>query len=845
MLFLRSFGNRRWRAPLLLMALCVVAYIPAMTAVWRGDLPLRGDAVSLFWAWRVFARQTLAQGALPFWNPHSFCGIPFLANLQTSVLYPTNIVYWVAPYPLALLLDALFHNMLLALGAYVLARSLRLDGERLSVASSFLAAIGIGLGGAVAAHIGAGHTTWHAARAYIPWELWATLALLRGGQMRCVVLLAMLFTLQLAAGYPPLWLLGIALCVALSLARAVSLAWQKGRVRRNAKAISSTRSEVSAARSGVSGRLLRLAVFALLTLALSAVYLLPMLEVSRLSVHGTEMSFGMVTYLSGRWPMLWRLAMPQFFGANSNGWSAIDNGAHEQSGYCGVLLLGLALLAPFVVRRPIARWLWALLPLSIVLSLGDATPLYRWLFDSFALFRQLRVPSRWIELWSFAVPLLAALAFETLLVRRNFDQNSEPKLEENPKSSTRLGKLRAVCALFLGVFFAATLWTFLSPDGWWRAQMSHTVPVLLKQLSAAQSAVYIAQARDNALMACVFALFVAGASLLLLQSPRIAPQKLRGALLVVAAFDLTFVFWQNLESVAARDFQKQTRWEMAQLYEPNQRWHTSILVNAANANMARGLDSFTGYDALMGERYFDFLRRVKPIARWDAWLQAAPTRSPLLRVASVTHFLSCEEPPMPAPDANFVARQNGWKLWRYPQAWPRFYLSRQLVRTAPDASLDAQLTQIEKLATQPLSAWRKTQPCVVARGAFAGHSMDNAPLTRQDRVLEVRRAPNRITIETQSAQPSVLVQSETFSPGWRAWSNGQPTKIENANFLFRGVMVPAGRAQTTLVFDSQTFRFALFISLGALSFVVAFVAQHICETKRRKHQNQSRLAKTL
>jgi hypothetical protein len=48
------------------------------------------DLLFQFAPWRHFLKDSLAQGIIPLWNPYSFCGQPFFADLQTQMLYPPN-----------------------------------------------------------------------------------------------------------------------------------------------------------------------------------------------------------------------------------------------------------------------------------------------------------------------------------------------------------------------------------------------------------------------------------------------------------------------------------------------------------------------------------------------------------------------------------------------------------------------------------------------------------------------------------------------------------------------------------------------------------------------------------
>src|SRR5258708_5085514 len=47
--------------------------------------------------WKQFIRDSIANRELPLWNPYIFAGVPFLADGQSSALYPFSIIYYVLP----------------------------------------------------------------------------------------------------------------------------------------------------------------------------------------------------------------------------------------------------------------------------------------------------------------------------------------------------------------------------------------------------------------------------------------------------------------------------------------------------------------------------------------------------------------------------------------------------------------------------------------------------------------------------------------------------------------------------------------------------------------------------
>ena len=51
------------------------------------------DPIQQYLPWRIYAVESLRSGFIPLWNPYAFCGTPFLANLQSTLLYPLNALF--------------------------------------------------------------------------------------------------------------------------------------------------------------------------------------------------------------------------------------------------------------------------------------------------------------------------------------------------------------------------------------------------------------------------------------------------------------------------------------------------------------------------------------------------------------------------------------------------------------------------------------------------------------------------------------------------------------------------------------------------------------------------------
>lgn len=82
------------------------------------------DGMAQFYPWRAFGFRWFARGVLPLWNPHQFCGTPFLANGQSALLYPPNWLFAVLPTEYAFAWSAALHLAFAAVFTFLLLRLL-------------------------------------------------------------------------------------------------------------------------------------------------------------------------------------------------------------------------------------------------------------------------------------------------------------------------------------------------------------------------------------------------------------------------------------------------------------------------------------------------------------------------------------------------------------------------------------------------------------------------------------------------------------------------------------------------------------------------------------------------
>lgn len=112
------------RSEVFLVGLCLVVtlLLRFYPAVFWGQTLVFGDNYSLMVPGKIFTATWLKQGILPLWNPLIFSGLPWLPDINQSVLYISTLFFtWFKP-GLALNVNLIFHWLVAFLGAYLLGK---------------------------------------------------------------------------------------------------------------------------------------------------------------------------------------------------------------------------------------------------------------------------------------------------------------------------------------------------------------------------------------------------------------------------------------------------------------------------------------------------------------------------------------------------------------------------------------------------------------------------------------------------------------------------------------------------------------------------------------------------
>jgi hypothetical protein len=87
----------------------------------------------------------------------------------------------------------------------------------------------------------------------------------------------------------------------------------------------------------------------------------------------------------------------------------------------------------------------------------------------------------------------------------------------------------------------------------------------------------------------------------------------------------------------------------------------------------------------------------------------------------------------------------------------------------------------------------------------------------------VWRKPDALGLEARSSSAGYVVLNEAYERGWRAWLDGSPTALVQANGLFRAVAVPGGRHTVVMRYRPPSVFWGLFASLASIASGVALL----------------------
>jgi hypothetical protein len=809
------------------LALFQLPYLP----LWLGPLVLMAPVwlagKAMFWGtpslqfvpWWFWTWQTLRSGHLPLWNPQVGMGAPLLANYQVGLFYPPNWSYFLLAALGGLPAMAWWQAILVALHLGWAGIGMALLARRLGLGRTAQTVSGLAFGLSTYLVARAAFLSVMSAVAWLPWVLLYSREIARPGlERRAGLALVICAAMQLLAGHAQttwytLLLAGIwtAIWGWLFFGPGYENALQRRRWRRALASLAS---------------LAKLGAFLIWAAALAAVQLLPTAEYLLQSQRAAAVTYQTaMTYSTWPWRFLGLLA-PGLFGNPAQGdyWGYAS--FWEDAVYIGllpVLLAFSALLAGLLRRqkdhqthpfwlRPLSLVLTPVILVSILLALGQNTPVFPWLYHNAPTFSMFQAPARFLIWLVFSLALLAGLGAQRW---------------RRPSGRwlywTRLATAGAV-AVTLGSALAWLMLHSVKPTFLRATALAGFWGVLAGVLSLAAPPENGQEPGRNALV------WSWAVSLVICADLVVAGWGLNPGV------SLNFYSQPSPSAVAVRQMAGGGRLYLPDgdeyvlkfnhffdlsTYNAIQDWSELRAALLPNIFLLDGLVSANNFDPLVPARYarwMQVLSNLPPVERLrDASQGGLPGESNLVDVP---------------PGVSSAVFERMLNLMGVRVVERVDHRSPKFVRFEPvPGSLDAGAQSVQGVrlqwaacvlpaedASQALSlvtaADSDLNSGVILEGAVSP-SPDGCQKDSPASFDGIEVTPNRVAISLHASSDGWLVLSDVWYPGWQATIDGQAAPVEKADYLFKAVAVPAGDHLVQFSYRPFSFYLGSLISLVA------------------------------
>ena len=820
------------RHPPIPIFIAIIVTLPFLL-FWRwtlkGEVLYWGTSLLQFWPWHHLVKASLLDGEWPLWNPLLGNGTPLLANMQSAVFYPLNLVYLAMPVEQALTFSVILHLLLAGLFMYLYARQLGLIPFAATISALAYMFSGYVVGRSQ-------FVTMVNAATWFPLLLYLSDRLVTGRNKLNVVWLSLVLALQLLAGHAQLWFYGLCLIGAYTLFRAWPAAAPQAdgsAAARNA-AFGPQANPQPAYWPRVTAIIRagwRLVAAVGLSVLIAAVQLVPSAELASQSPRGegAERIFAL-TYSFWPWRFVTLLA-PDFFGnpARGNYWGY--GNYWEDHAYVGVLPLILGFLAMgyylkckifggrsqpatataatgFGCGTPaqplkVVPFFATFIVLSLLLALGWNTPIYLWVFDHVPGFDLFQAPARLLIWYTLAIVVLAGVGAQVF--------------ESTARNRPHLRRFLAACvaltaAGFLGeylvsgrelTFLAATrstgillivsiLLLIIRPDKTAPGRMSEKLWQGIVVIFVATDLLWAAWPLVPTLPATIFRRPIASAEFLKKQ-----PQDFRFLVADQFAYDTTFSRYFQFKGIGPADVDF---------------WQDFKETLVPNFGVYAALPSANNDDPLKVAHWLQLTKQLKHGTERQ--------RARLMAVMNVGFFIDSTA----AGIGPIIYNDDNLTIQQVNEALPRAYFvsrahfvengSEALTRLS-DRDFDSRREVIIMEAEEQLQARQE-----LTTGAEEGSVTVN------------ELGPGQLQLLADLSGPGYVVLTDTYYPGWQASIDGRTVPILQANLAFRAVAIEAGQHEILFLYRPRSFTIGLWTSILICSIIGVLIARSLWNRRK-------------
>lgn len=764
--------------------LLVSLYPPWSTAKfagWEQGIPYKpiggNDQARLFYPLRTLTNEAFSKGRIPLWNPYIFSGNPLMADFQSAVFYPLNIIYFFLPQITAWSILVVIPLILSFIFMYIFLREVGCAKE-----AAVMGGLAFGFCGFL--------LTWTQENAavgqaglWLPLMLFGLEKTMNTRKYRFVLLTVFAFVCSFLGGFYQITFYAWITAIVYGLFLIIS-------THQNRKY-----------------NLFLLILIIILSLCLSAVQLIPSSEAFFNSPRGSAT----IWYLFERYLVPAGHLINAFFPdiqGNPGTYTFFGEGFyHETILYIGLIPLMFAIFSMFTVfKQSKVRFFIALALVSAILTIRS--PFTYWFFKLPIPLVATFVPSRIFYITSFALATLSAFGVNRYLIM------------DKKKSAVLIKRTIFIFALvmFLPVLYIAMIY-FLDRK------------ILLTTIDMFFAVTGLEVVRGTALAVMTRAVAIQWGFLIAAGLIMVLPIERKRAIymLIVLAAIGQFFFLNKYAVLGYRQFLYPQHFIFSFLSDNSKNAERFIAFGrpiSGNLSVDKHVFTPEGLDAVFSPRYGEFALETKISDRLetdvsrievtlselgtDESLTDNPKRLKLLSLLGVKYifYYSQDDTAKETIDRKFPGElflplweKDKWYAFENKHVLPRIFLATDYVIRSNNQDI---------LDTFFSDGFNPAQTVILEEEPGGDFEMGSDDKDSFSEIIAYE--PEKVVVKTDSSKNSLLFLSDNYYPGWEAFVDGRPSKIYRADYSFRAVSVPAGAHIITYIYNPSSFKTGVIIT---------------------------------
>lgn len=701
------------------------------------------DFINQFYPFRNFAAVSLANGELPLWNPYTFSGMPFQADIQSAVFYIPNLIltlfvsgerlhfFWVEFF-------IILHYILAGISMYFLMKHFKV--EKLPALFSALVYM---LSGFMITHgihqIIINHVAW------LPLVLLLFTIAIEQKSLLYTILGGLTLGHSILAGFPQLSLYILLLLLFyftfLFIVKIKEVNFKEAL----------TIVPVAAG-------------FVIIAILLTAIQILPTIELAPLS-NRAEISYEKSQEGTFHPQQIITLLIPKFFGEQSakvsNYWGTGQYWHYwETNFYIGIAGLLFAFVAFSIIHKNKLVLFFSIVFLfSILYALGDYFILHKFFFHYIPGFHLFRNPGRMSLLFTFSAAILSGIGLNEIIKSSN--------LPDRRAGKKFLSKISIITILIgIGVWGLVQLGIF----------QQHQNVQFLKEIQN------IAHSQSNITLAFVAAIAIV---IFIFSRSKISNFIFITIILTIQFVDIhNFGFNFNNGKVSPTEYYQRTERLTNYLKTEGEKEYFRInsrqggnMILDRNQGMVDKLFLMEGYTPLSLQRAFTIgssWEKICDLHNAKYRIQIDEERQTMGLTQSTTYL------------------PRAWFVYNYKVISDDEKIKEFMSQPEFDPSQIVVLEEDIKLPSEQKVSWNSW----------------NAKINSYKL--------NSISLDVSTPNDGILVLSEIFYPGWKAYIDGVEQNILRANWNLRAVVVEKGEHKIEICFEPKPFYDGAIISLATI-----------------------------